>query len=432
MQKFAMAVSVLVLAAACERSSLTPLPTSPSLDRTAASGGRANADTLRHRMVTRRGFGGTLSNTGNMTFHSGNVMPSNVTYAIFWSAKWNDQSFVGDKITGLTSFFQGLGGSKWLNVLREYPDNVNQMTTHSTWMTYYIDASSEPPAGDPGTGGAQNEICSVLNAHGVSPRTDAIYVLYDTATSQSFGYDGWHSYGTCGADTIRFAVVFNTDWYNRTGDPGTYHSIHTDNLADITAHEVAETINDPLITSWWAQQAPNGEVGDKCNGSYNPTAPYVTLSNGSQWKIQGLWSNAANNANSGFANGNGELGCITHSDVVLGSFSVSGSLSGSAPVTTWTVPTVSNGDASDTRYTVYRSTSVGGTYVDENDPIATNYQGTEYLDLSRTVVGYNGTSNPGPHYDWVSYYIVASNGQTNQQTLTVYFKCGAFGKGCGQ
>jgi len=32
--------------------------------------------------------------------------------------------------------------------------------------------------------------------------------------------------------------------------------------------------------------------------------------NGSQWKIQGNWSNAAFDAGTGFANASGEKGCI--------------------------------------------------------------------------------------------------------------------------
>jgi len=36
----------------------------------------------------------------------------------------------------------------------------------------------------------------------------------------------------------------------------------------------------------------------------------VTLSNGSQWKLQGEWSNNAFNANSGYPNSSGQKGCL--------------------------------------------------------------------------------------------------------------------------
>src|SRR5437899_10152200 len=48
-----------------------------------------------------------------MTLHGGNVLGSNTTHAIWWGSQWNTASFAGDKITGMTAFFQGFGGSKY-------------------------------------------------------------------------------------------------------------------------------------------------------------------------------------------------------------------------------------------------------------------------------------------------------------------------------
>lgn len=435
------AATILALAAACNESTVLRVPTSPTAERRSVEASRQSADTVRHGGMTRgRATSGGFSSgpdgpLGDMTLHGGTIMPSTVTYAIFWGAPWiTSQTFVGDKITGLTSFFQGLGGSQWLNTLRQYPDGVNSFTTHSSWMGYYTDSITEPPTGLLTGTQVLTEVCAVLTNHNVTPRSDAVYVVYDTAQSPSIGgnsvADGQHFSGSCNQVTIKFAIIYNPTNHTRTNDTR-YHSQITSDLADITAHEFAETVNDPLLNAWYTLDT-SGEVGDKCNLAYSPTNPYVTLSNGSIWKIQGLWSNSANDANTGYTNLNGENGCVMGSAVVVGSITISGTLSGSNPVASWTVPTVSNGDAGDTRYSLYRWTSVGGTYIDADDPIATNYQGTTYLDLSRTVVGYNGTSNPGPHYDWVAYQVVASNGQTNQQSQTIYFKCGAFGKGCGQ
>lgn len=116
--------------------------------------------------------------------------------------------------------------------------------------------------------------------------------------------------------------------------------------------------------------------------------------------------------------------------VTFGSWSVSGTVSSTNPVVTWTVPTVSNADTSNTRFAVYRTTSVSGQLVDSNDLIASNYQGTQYLDLARTVASYSGTTNPGPRFDWVSYYVVVSNSGGTSQHGPVYFKCGPYGGGC--
>ena len=38
--------------------------------------------------------------------------------------------------------------------------------------------------------------------------------------------------------------------------------------------------------------------------------PLITLSNGSQWKVQGEWSNNAYNAGTGYPNRSGQNGCL--------------------------------------------------------------------------------------------------------------------------
>jgi hypothetical protein len=366
-----------------------------------------------------------------MTFHGGNVLSSTVTYAIFWGSRWStDPTFVGDKISGMTSFFQGIGNTGYLNILHEYSLAI---TPQSTWMGYYVDAGREPPQGEPGTQGVQNEVCAVLGDHQVTPRSDAVYVVYDTATSQPLGYDGWHNHGTCQGTPIYFALVLNTDWYNRTGDNGSYHSIRTASLADVSAHEMAETISDPSLNAWYTQNL-SGEVADKCNGSYATANPYVTFSNGSNWKIQGEWSNDANTNSYGFANGNTnpvEYGCVTNR-VQVGPVAISGALSGSNPAVSWTAPAISYGTASNTVCTLYRTTLVNLNYVDQDDPISTNCQTSPMVDLNRTVVRYNGTTGPGPHYDQVWYYMIATNQHVTSVSSRVYFTCGALGHGCGQ
>ena len=50
------------------------------------------------------------------------------------------------------------------------------------------------------------------------------------------------------------------------------------------------------------------EIDDKCAWTFN--VPYVTFTNGSIWKLQGLWSNAAYEAGTGYPNANGERGCV--------------------------------------------------------------------------------------------------------------------------
>src|SRR5690242_21948730 len=48
----------------------------------------------------------------NMTNHGGRIMPTANIQAIFWGTSWNTASAVGDKITGIDTFYTGFNGSK--------------------------------------------------------------------------------------------------------------------------------------------------------------------------------------------------------------------------------------------------------------------------------------------------------------------------------
>src|SRR2546428_12318213 len=47
----------------------------------------------------------------DMTWHGGNILTTTQTAAIFWGTNWGNSSFVSDKITGLDSLYNSLGGS---------------------------------------------------------------------------------------------------------------------------------------------------------------------------------------------------------------------------------------------------------------------------------------------------------------------------------
>ncbi len=81
----------------------------------------------------------------------------------------------------------------------------------------------------------------------------------------------------------------------------------------MSGHELSEARTDPsTVTATGAGAWYDGsgnENGDKCAWTFG--APLVTFSNGSQWKIQGEWSNAAYTAGTGYANSHGQLGCLS-------------------------------------------------------------------------------------------------------------------------
>ena len=94
----------------------------------------------------------------------------------------------------------------------------------------------------------------------------------------------------------------------RDGDPGCDpgspsslgHSQGLAALANVTGHELSEMLTDPQLNAWMDQRG--SENSDKCAWTFSGTVQIGTQN----WKIQGNWSDAAANANSGYAN----VGCI--------------------------------------------------------------------------------------------------------------------------
>ena len=79
----------------------------------------------------------------NMTYHGGKIMPTAVMKAIFWGPSWSNSTFVGDKITGLDSWYTGHSGSNYAKTVNDIPDG--QMF----WIIRFgTPAGAEPPHKD--------------------------------------------------------------------------------------------------------------------------------------------------------------------------------------------------------------------------------------------------------------------------------------------
>jgi hypothetical protein len=122
------------------------------------------------------------------------------------------------------------------------------------------------------------------------------------------GYCAYHSSGSCGSTPIQFAFFWNLDG-DAGCDPQDSSGLHSQGLAalaNVSGHELSEARTDPRGGGWF--DSSGAENGDKCAWTFN--VPLVTFSNGSQWKIQGEWSNNAFNTNTGYPNSLGQHGCL--------------------------------------------------------------------------------------------------------------------------
>jgi len=78
----------------------------------------------------------------DMTYHGGVIMPSTVSEAIFWGSKWSNSSFVGDKITGLDSWYVGFSDSNYAKTSDEYTGSNGQVGPSLTHNGHVIDTST--------------------------------------------------------------------------------------------------------------------------------------------------------------------------------------------------------------------------------------------------------------------------------------------------
>jgi hypothetical protein len=240
----------------------------------------------------------------NMTYHGGKIMPTANTSPIFWGTSWG--TYTGDKITGIDSYYTGWTNSNYAKASDEYTGTNGQVGPTSTYGGHYIDTTAASGGGNTTT--ILNEVCKVI------PNPDSTgngyYPVYTDVPRGNAGYCAWHSAGTCGGKAVQFAFFFKLDG-DAGCDPGDTSGLHSQGLAalaNVSGHELSEARSDPASPGAWYDSSGQ-ENGDKCAWTFG--APLVTFSNGTQWKIQGEWSNAAYTAGTGYPNSSGQKGCLS-------------------------------------------------------------------------------------------------------------------------
>ena len=150
------------------------------------------------------------------------------------------------------------------------------------------------------------EACKVSNNN---PDPNALYLIYTSTGAGHVSYCAWHSYGSCSNGApVQVAYMPNIDGLAGCDPQDTFGTGHSQGLAavaNVTAHELSETITDPRNGGWY--DSGGAENGDKCAWTF---VGAVTLKNGSTWKLQQEWSNAAFTAGTGNPNNSGQKGCI--------------------------------------------------------------------------------------------------------------------------
>jgi hypothetical protein len=252
-----------------------------------------------HGLVKPRGQAGKGGGPGqNLTYHGGTIMTSADVTAIYWGTRWNDPSFAGDKVSGLDTFYKGIGGSRYIGTNTEYTGSNGQVGMTVTVGSAKTDTSSSLSRA-PSTSDVLAEVTKEIS----NPSANGYYPVYTDLPRGSAGYCAWHSWGTSHGVLVQFAFFFNLD-----NDPGcnpgdsfTGHDQGLAALANVSGHELSEALTDPHGDSWYDRRG--SENADKCAWTFNGPESF---SNGSSWYVQGNWSNNAAAARTGYDG----AGCI--------------------------------------------------------------------------------------------------------------------------
>ena len=239
-----------------------------------------------------------------LVYHNGPVMTAGAyVEPIFWGPRWNDGTFAGDKISGLELFYGGMGSSSYEATNTEYTESSGAHVGTTVTLGY----TNMDPSVAVKNGSRTSPILAEACSKATTLKTNGYYPVYIDQPRGHAGYCAWHSWASCNGVAIQFGFFFNLD-----GDPGCDPQDTTSGreqglsaLANVTGHELSEAVTDPRGTGWL--DSSGSENSDKCAWKFDQP---VSLSDGSTWKIQGNWSNAACNAGTGFANASGQKACL--------------------------------------------------------------------------------------------------------------------------
>jgi len=244
----------------------------------------------------------------NLTNHGGPIMTASVVQAIYWGTQWGNGAFVGDKQSGLDTFYNGWSGSNYSKTTTEYTSSNGKVSGNVTNNSLLADTSAGPTS-PPSTAQIVGEVQKLItNGTITNTVANSYYPVYVDLKRGNAGYCAWHDTGSVsvpGKGTVQIQVAFFFNLDNDAGcNPGDTTPGRSEGLAalaNVSGHELSEAETDPHLNAWYDRQGY--ENADKCAWHFNKVS---TFSNGSTWKIQGNWSNAAYNNRTGYYN----RGCV--------------------------------------------------------------------------------------------------------------------------
>jgi serine protease len=259
--------------------------------------------------------------SNNLYYHGGvggiGVETAPRVYLVLWGAQWNNNDPSGEAAI-LQSFYQGLGGSSWLNSVTQYCQGVASGTIvcngagqaagnpssgifAGVWSDNAISAPSRPSQSQL----AAEAVKAAAHFGNTTAASNAStqYVIATASGNNATGfgsqYCAWHSSTNSSSGNIAYTnLPYITDAGASCG--ANFNGLGPKaGITIVGGHEMAETITDQFPNGGWLDSGGE-ENGDKCAwiGSGQGASASVTLSTGA-FPVQSLWSNAFNSGAGG-------------------------------------------------------------------------------------------------------------------------------------
>ncbi len=250
-------------------------PMNPSFEN---GGGRAS-----------RGFSPTAGSTGvilpNITYHGGQVMTTPTVYLI-WYGNWAQTNGTDNAIgqTIVRDFLFGLSNSGYFKINTSYGAPTGLVNVGAEYADNYSLGARLSDSN------VRSIVSNTINGGKLPRDTNGLYfVLTSSDVAESSGfctkYCGWHTAGSIAGSTLKYSFVGNSARClsgcaaQATGPNG---NAGIDGMLSVLAHELEETVSDPLPASGWAD-SQGAENGDKCAWTFG--ANPKTAANGAFYNM---------------------------------------------------------------------------------------------------------------------------------------------------
>jgi serine protease len=230
---------------------------------------------------------------------------------VFWGSQWINGDPTGEAAI-LEAFYNGVGGSVWLNSVTQYCQGVASGTTFCNGVGtsagntvgilagyWYDNASAAPSRPKQSQLAAEAARAAVHFGNTKSSSNASVQYVIATAhgaNASGFGtqYCAWHSSTSSSYGKLAYTnLPYITDAGASCG--ANFNGLGADaGITIVAGHEMAETITDQFPNTGWLDSS-GAENGDKCAwiSSGQGAAAAISLSTGA-FAVQSLWSNAFN------------------------------------------------------------------------------------------------------------------------------------------